>query len=48
MEFGPNFEWTGVNWTWEYFLNNLGLSFKILKIMMRRLVMEQQDLIRMA
>jgi hypothetical protein len=32
MEIGSNFEWTGVNWTYEYFPNNLGLSFKVLKI----------------
>jgi hypothetical protein len=48
MEIGSNFEWIGVNWTWEYFLNNSGLSFKVLTTkarmmekMMKRLVVEQ-------
>jgi hypothetical protein len=36
IEIGSNFEMTGVNWTWEYFLNNLGLSFKVLKIKPRQ------------
>jgi hypothetical protein len=56
-EIGSNFEWTGVNWAWEYIPNNFGLSFKVLKIkpcqgcwrkMMKRLVMEQWDLIHLA
>jgi hypothetical protein len=32
MEFGSNFEWIGVNRTWECFINNSGLSFKVLRI----------------
>ncbi len=32
MEIGSNFEWTRVNWTWEYFQIILGFSFKVLKI----------------
>jgi hypothetical protein len=36
MEIGSNIEWTRLNWTWEYFLNNSGLSFKVLKIKPRQ------------
>jgi hypothetical protein len=32
IEIESNFEWTWVDWTWEYFLNNSRLSFKVLKI----------------
>jgi hypothetical protein len=35
MEILLNFEWTWVNWTWEYFLNNSGIYFKVLKIKSR-------------
>jgi hypothetical protein len=36
MEFRSNFEWIGVNWTWEYFLINSGLSVKVLKMKPRQ------------